>query len=565
MINLKINNIDISVKEGSTILEACKEEKINIPTLCHMKMLDGETENCKGSCRVCIVKVKNRNRMIPACCELAKEGMEVITNSKEVIEARKTIVELLLSNHPKDCLSCEKNLSCELRKLAGELGINRAIYEGEKNNFEIDCSSNILVRDMNKCILCRRCVTACNDMEGVNVLATINRGFETEIGSFFHKPLKKTNCTYCGQCVAVCPTAALTEAMDYRKISEIGKDKEKIIIAEIAPAVRVALGEEFNVDSSVITTGKIVAALKLLGFNKVFDTNFSADLTIMEEGQEFMDRLNKGENLPLITSCCPAWIKFAETNYRDEMKYISSCKSPQQIFGAIVKSYLAEKYRVNKENIVVVSIMPCIAKKYEAKREEFCGDVDIVITTRELGKLIRENSIDIANLKEEDFDEPLGVATGAGMIFGSSGGVMEGALRTVYEWITKEELKEIEFQEVRGLKGVKESTIKIGNRGIRVAVVSSLKNADKIMKDIKEGKNKYDFIEIMACPGGCIDGGGQPYIKGNKHKLEKRMERVYEEDKKYLIRKSHENPVVKKIYNEFLNEENIPRLLHVKR
>ncbi|NEU04118.1 NADH-dependent [FeFe] hydrogenase, group A6 [Clostridium senegalense] len=563
MINLKINNIEVSIENGKTILDACKKANIKVPTLCNMKMIDNTSQNCKGTCRVCMVELKEKGKLVPACSELVRDGMDIITNSTKVLKARKTIVELLLSNHPNECLVCNRNENCELRKLAGELGISKNPYKGKKSEYKIDCSSPALIRDMNKCVLCRRCVTACDKVQNINILTPINRGFNTKIGTFFDNPINETKCTYCGQCVAVCPTGALTEVMDYEKIPRVVEDKEKFVVAQIAPAVRVALCEEFGVSSDIITTGKIVAALKMLNFNKVFDTNFSADLTIMEEAKEFINRFKEKNKLPLITSCCPAWIRFAEMNYKDNLKYISSCKSPQQMFGAIAKSYLVDKYEIKKENMVVVSIMPCIAKKYEAKRKELKGDVDIVITTRELAKLIRESSIDIINLKEEEFDNPLGVSTGAGMLFGTSGGVMEAALRTAYEWSCNKTLNELDFKDVRGLDGIKEATIELDSNKIEVAVISSLKNAKKIMEEVKSGTCKYDFIEIMACPGGCIDGGGQPYIKSCKEKLEKRMKMVYEKDKTSKIRKSHENPIIKELYKEFLNEDNIKQLLHV--
>ncbi|GAA0115443.1 NADH-dependent [FeFe] hydrogenase, group A6 [Clostridium senegalense] len=563
MINLKINNIDVSIENGKTILDACQKANIKVPTLCNMKMIDNTSQNCKGTCRVCMVELKEKGKLVPACSELARDGMDIATNSTKVLKVRKTIVELLLSNHPNECLVCNRNENCELRKLAGELGISKNLYKGKKSEYKKDCSSPALIRDMNKCVLCRRCVTACNKVQNINILTPINRGFNTKIGTFFDNPINETKCTYCGQCVAVCPTGALTEVMDYEKIPRVAEDKEKFVVAQIAPAVRVALCEEFGVSSDIITTGKIVAALKMLNFNKVFDTNFSADLTIMEEAKEFINRFKEKNKLPLITSCCPAWIRFAEMNYKDELKYISSCKSPQQMFGAIAKSYLVDKYKIKKENMIVVSIMPCIAKKYEAKRKELKDDVDIVITTRELAKLIRESSIDIINLKEEEFDNPLGVSTGAGMLFGTSGGVMEAALRTAYEWSCNKTLNELDFKAIRGLDGIKEATIELGNNKIEVAVVSSLKNVKKIMEEVKNGICKYDFIEIMACPGGCIDGGGQPYIKSCKEKLEERMKIIYEKDKESKIRKSHENPIIKELYKEFLNEDNIKQLLHV--
>lgn len=563
MINLKINNIDVSIENGKTILDACQKANIKVPTLCNMKMIDNTSQNCKGTCRVCMVELKEKGKLVPACSELARDGMDIATNSTKVLKVRKTIVELLLSNHPNECLVCNRNENCELRKLAGELGISKNLYKGKKSECKKDCSSPALIRDMNKCVLCRRCVTACDKVQNINILTPINRGFNTKIGTFFDNPINETKCTYCGQCVAVCPTGALTEVMDYEKIPRVVEDREKFVVAQIAPAVRVALCEEFGVSSDIITTGKIVAALKMLNFNKVFDTNFSADLTIMEEAKEFINRFKEKNKLPLITSCCPAWIRFAEMNYKDELKYISSCKSPQQMFGAIAKSYLVDKYKIKKENMVVVSIMPCIAKKYEAKRKELKGDVDIVITTRELAKLIRESSIDIINLKEEEFDNPLGISTGAGMLFGTSGGVMEAALRTAYEWSCNKTLNELDFKDVRGLDGIKEATIKLDGNKIEVAVISSLKNARKVMEEVKNGMCKYDFIEIMACPGGCIDGGGQPYIKSCKEKLEERMKIIYEKDKASKIRKSHENPIIKELYKEFLNEDNIKQLLHV--
>lgn len=563
MVEVKINGRDIKIEKGSTILDACKKANISIPTLCNMRMIDGESQNCKGTCRVCMVELENRGKMVPACAEVVRDGMSIITNSNRVLENRKTIVELLLSNHPKDCLSCERNLNCELRELAGQLGISDEKYEGERNNFSIDTSSPSLVRDMNKCILCRRCVTACDEVQNTNILTPINRGFVTKVGTFGDKPICETECTYCGQCVAVCPTGALTEVMNYREIPEILENKNKFVVVQMAPAVRVALCEEFGVSSEVITTGKIVAALRSMNFNKIFDTNFSADLTIMEEAKEFKNKFDNGKT-PLITSCCPAWIRFAEINYKDQMNFISSCKSPQQMFGAIAKSYLADRYEIKREDMVVVSIMPCIAKKYEASRKELKGDVDIVITTRELAKLIRENAIDILNLKEEEFDNPLGISTGAGMLFGTSGGVMEAALRTAYEWITENTLENVDFQKVRGIDGIKEAVINIGDKEIKVAAVSSLKNAEKIMEEVKRGKCKYDFIEVMACPGGCIDGGGQPYIKSNRDQLKKRMEYVYKLDSKAKIRKSHKNPVIEDMYKEYLDEEKAHSLLHVK-
>ena len=570
MVNAKINGINIEVEEGTTILEAAKKVNINLPTLCNMHMVDGKTRNCKSTCRVCVVEVEGMGKLVPSCDTEIKEGMSVKTNSLRAVKARRTIVELLLSNHPMDCLKCEKNNNCELQKLASDLGIDETAYAGERSHFAIDVSDGF-VRDREKCILCRRCVTVCNEIQKVNAITVADRGFGSNITTFCNDSIKETKCTYCGQCVAVCPTGALREKSDYKKVWEI-LDDNKYSLVQIAPSVRYALAEEFGLESGELSTGKIVAALKLLGFDAVFDTNFAADLTIMEEANEFIERFTKGENLPLITSCCPAWIKYAEDNYYDKLDLISSCKSPQQMFGAISKNYLPQKLGLKKEDVAVVSIMPCVAKKHEAERDEMkdidnIKDVDLVITTRELAKLIRESRIDIVNLEDRDFDNPLGFSSGAGTIFGSSGGVMEAALRTAYEWATGKNLDKIDFEVVRGLDGVKEAKIELDGKEINIAVVSSLGNAKKIMDEIDEGKSKYHFIEIMACPGGCIDGGGQPYIKSNRDILKKRMKAMYKDDREKVIRKSHENPMIKELYDEYLKKPNshiAHQILHVK-
>lgn len=570
MVNAKVNNINIEVEKGTSILDAAKKININIPTLCHMYMVDGKTRNCKGTCRVCLVEIEGKEGLVPACATEIREGMSVKTNSLKAIKARRTITELLLSNHPMDCLKCEKNNKCELQSLASELGIFENYYEGERNKYDLDISDSF-VRDREKCILCRRCVTACNEVQKVNVITVANRGFESNISTFWNEGIENTNCTYCGQCVAVCPTGALREKIDHNKVWEI-LDGNKYSMVQIAPAVRYALAEEFGVESGKLSTGKIVAALKLLGFDLVFDTDFAADLTIMEEANEFLKRFISGENLPLITSCCPAWIRFAENNYSDNIELISSCKSPQQMFGAIAKNYLPNKLGVNKDDIAVVSIMPCIAKKHEANREEMkdsmgIKDVDLVITSRELSKLIREAGIDIVNLKDMSFDNPLGTSSGAGAIFGTSGGVMEAALRTSYEWITGNTLDKVDFEAVRGLEGIKEAKIDFDGVEVNIAVVSSLGNAKKIMEDIEAGNSKYQFIEVMACLGGCINGGGQPYIKSNREILKKRMDSIYMEDKEKTIRKSHENPMIKELYRDYLinpNSDIAHKILHVK-
>ncbi|MGF0107993.1 NADH-dependent [FeFe] hydrogenase, group A6 [Clostridium sp. SGI.024] len=569
MVNAKINGINIEVEKGTSILDAAKKINIHLPTLCHMYMVDGKTRNCKGTCRVCVVEIEGKDGLVPSCATEVGEGMSIKTNSLKAIRARRIITELLLSDHPMDCLKCEKNNICELQNLAAELGIHENSYEGERNIFDLDISEGF-VRDREKCILCRRCVTACNDLQKVNAITVADRGFKSNISTFCNESIVNSNCTYCGQCIAVCPTGALREKMNYKKVWEL-LDGNKYVITQIAPAVRYALAEEFGMDSGKLSIGKIVAALKLLGFNLVFDTNFAADLTIMEEANEFLERFECGKNLPLITSCCPAWIKFAENNYADKIELISSCKSPQQMFGAIAKNYLPNKLGLNKDNIKVVSIMPCISKKQEANREEMKSedkikDVDIVITTRELAKLIREAGIDIVNLEDSDFDNPLGESSGAGAIFGASGGVMEAALRTSYEWITGNTLEKVDFEDVRGLEGIKEAKIEINGKEINIAVVSSLGNAKKVMDDLKSGKSKYQFIEVMACLGGCINGGGQPYIKSNREVLKSRMDSIYIEDREKTIRKSHENPMIKELYDEYLikpNSEIAHSILHV--
>lgn len=571
MINLTIDGERVEVEKGTSILDAAKKLNINIPTLCHMYMNNGEVRNCKGTCRVCIVEQEGRGKLIPSCSVEATDGMVIKTHSPRVIKTRRTIVELLLSDHPNDCLQCERNGQCELQKIAEDLGIRKNRFQGEISEYPIDDSSNVIVREIDKCILCRRCVTACNEVQKINVLTPVDRGFKSVISTFFNKPLVETNCTYCGQCVAVCPTGALREKRDYDRIWPLLDDKTKHVVVQVAPAVRVALGEEFNIEAGINITAKMVAALKKLGFKGVYDTNFAADMTIMEEATEFIERFTKGENLPLMTSCCPAWVNFVEKEYPENTRFISSCKSPQQIFGAMAKTYLPKKLGVDPKDVVVVSIMPCTAKKYEANREEMgrdgMKDVDIVITTREFSKMLKESGIDLLNLKDADFDNPLGESTGAGSIFGTTGGVMEAALRTAYEWVTGETLENVDVKDVRGLKGIKETTVTLNGKDINIAVASSLGNARKIMDEIKDGKSKYHFVEIMACPGGCINGAGQPYSKCDTEIVKKRMEGIYSVDSHKTIRKSHENPMVKQAYQEFFEKPNshvAHELLHTK-
>ena len=559
-INLTIDGQKVEVEQGTSILDAAKKINIEIPTLCNMYMGTDNTRNCKGTCRVCLVEQEGRGKLIPSCSVKANDGMIINTHTRRVIEARRTIVQLLLSDHPKDCLKCDRNGNCELQDLAEQLGIISNKYEGEMSEYEIDNSSNVIVREMDKCILCRRCVTMCNEVQKVNVLTPIDRGFNTVISTFFNKPLVETDCTYCGQCVAVCPTGALREARSYDKLWSILEDKNKYVIVQTAPAVRVALGEAFGFEVGESITKKMVAALRLLGFDAIYDTNFGADLTIMEETNEFIERFEEKKNLPMLTSCCAAWVNFVESKYPELINHLSSCKSPQQMFGSIAKRYLSKKLNIKEEDIVVVSIMPCVAKKYEANREEMTNDgvknVDVVITTREFIKMINEAGINIRNLKDNEFDNPLGESSGAGVIFGTTGGVMEAALRTASEIITGETLEKVDFKDVRGFKGIKEGSIKIGRQEINIATVSSLGNAKKIMDEIKSGRSKYDFVEVMACPGGCINGGGQPFNKADVNMIKKRMAGLYAEDENKTIRKSHENPSIKKVYKELLIEPN---------
>lgn len=569
LVTITINNRQIQVEEGTTILEAAKLLNIKIPTLCHLNLHDTKMVNQTASCRVCMVEVDGRRNLAPSCATPVFDKMVVRTNSIRAIHARRTVVELLLSDHPKDCLICEKNTDCELQKLAADLGVREIPYKGEMSTYEIDDSSYSIVRNLDKCILCRRCETMCNKVQTVNVLSGIERGFQTVVAPAFNLPMTDTACTFCGQCVAVCPTAALTEVNNVPKVWRALKNKDKYVIVQTAPAVRVALGEEFGLEPGTVVTGKMAAALRSLGFDKVFDTDFAADLTIMEEASEFVHRLQHGGKLPILTSCCPGWVKFFEHQFPDLLDIPSTCKSPHEMFGAVAKTYLAQKLGVDPKNIVVVSVMPCLAKKYEAARPELSEsgnqDVDIVITTRELAKMLREAGIDFNSLEDSDFDNPLGESTGASVIFGATGGVLEAALRTAYEWLTEETLENVEFHALRGMDGVKEATVKINDMDVNVAVAHGLGNARKILEAIKAGKANYHAIEIMACPGGCIGGGGQPYIHGDVEILKKRAMGIYNEDRGKTKRKSHENEAVLKLYEEFLGEpygEKAHELLH---
>ena len=558
MTSLTINGKHVEVPAGTTILDAAKKLDIHIPTLCHLDLHDIKMVNQGASCRVCMVEVAGRRTLAPACATPVVAGMEVLTHTPRVINARRVVVELILSNHPKDCLTCPMNQECELQALAAELSIHEIEYQGEISKHRYDDSSPAFVKDMTKCVLCRRCETMCNQVQTVNVLSGIRRGFNTTVGTAFNTKMTDTACVSCGQCVAVCPTAALSEVNNVPKLWNLLADPNKYVIVQTAPAVRAALGELFGFTAGTSVTGKMVSALRQLGFNKVYDTNFAADLTIMEEAAELLHRIKHGGKLPMLTSCCPGWVKFLEHQFGDMLDIPSTCKSPQQMFGAIAKTYLAQELDIDPSQMAVVSIMPCIAKKYEAGKAELNVDgareVDLVITTRELGKMIREAGITFATLPDEDFDSLMGESTGAAAIFGASGGVLEAALRTAHEWITGHTLEKVEFGMLHGIKGIKEASIPIGDMTVRVAVASGLGNARKLLEGIRSGQEEYHAIEIMACPGGCIDGGGQPYHHGNIDILERRMRALFAEDKSKKLRKSHENPSIKKLYKDFLGE-----------
>ena len=560
-VNIKINGRDFTVPAGSTILEAARIAGIEIPTLCFLKEI-----NEIGACRICVVKVKGARSLVAACVFPVNEGMEIFTNSPDVIEARRTTLKLILSNHKKECLSCVRSGSCELQKLCHDYGIDtETAFAGAKTQYDIDASASHMYRDNEKCILCRRCVAVCEKNQGVGVIGANARGFDTHIGCAFEMPLGDVSCISCGQCITVCPTGAIAERDDTAKVIEAINDPAKHVIVQTAPAVRVGLGEEFGYEMGTVVTGKLVAALRALGFDKVFDTNFSADLTIMEEATEFLGRYTKKENLPLITSCSPGWIKFCETYYPEFIPNLSSCKSPQGMFGAVAKTYYAEKMGIDPKDIYVVSVMPCTAKKFEAERMdhtavEGLADIDAVITVRELARMIKKAGILFNQLPDEEYDAPFGLGSGAGTIFGATGGVMEAALRTAYETLTGEDLEKLEFNEVRGVEGIKEATYTIAGNEIRVAVTSGTANAKKLLEMIKSGEKTYDFIEVMACPGGCVNGGGQPIQPASVHNnvdiRAKRAAGLYNDDKNLPVRKSHLNPDVKAIYAEYFGEPN---------
>ena len=551
MAKIKINNIDIEVEENMTILNAAKLYNINIPTLCNYPDLHINSE-----CRICVVEIEGRKGLVTSCSTPIKDGMVIKTNSPRVLNARKTITELILTNHDANCNACAKNMNCELQNLSSVLGIDESRFTPTLKVSPLDDKNPSLIRNPNRCIKCGRCVIVCREVQSTNVLEFMNRGHQMTVTPSFGKYLSAEECTFCGQCSSVCPVGAIMEKDETDKVWTAINNENKRVIVQVAPAVRVSLGEELNLSAGTIVTGKIVNALKLMGFDDVFDTDFTADLTIIEEGNELIKRITNEEPLPMITSCCPGWINFAEQNYPELLPHLSTCKSPQQMFGALAKSYYAEKIGKKPEDLFVVSIMPCTAKKYEAKREEMSidgknQDVDVVLTVRELGKMIRQMGIDFKTLEDVPFDNPFGITTGAAAIFGATGGVMEAALRTVSEIVNQEALENIDFVDVRGLTGVKESKVNLGGKDVLVAVVHTLANAKIIAEQIKNGTSPYTFIEIMACPGGCIGGGGTPYGT-NTSVRKKRIDAIYEVDSAMAIRKSHENPTITKIYEDYL-------------
>ena len=560
MINLKIDGIDVTVPEGTTILEAARQANINIPTLCFLKDI-----NEIGACRMCVVEIKGARALQAACVYPVSEGLEVITNSEKVRKARKITLELILSNHDRRCLECVRSQNCELQTLAKELGVNEIRFPAlsEKARLPIDDLSASIVRDPNKCVLCRRCVSVCKKVQTVGVIDTVERGYRTIVAAPFGKSLAETPCVNCGQCISVCPVGAIYEKPEIKQVWSAIADPEKYVIFQTAPAVRFSIGEAFGMPIGSRPTGKMVSAIRRLGVDKVFDTDTAADLTIMEEGTELLNRIKNGGKLPLITSCSPGWIKFCEHNYPEFLDNLSSCKSPHQMFGAVLKTYYAEKMGIDPAKIFVVSVMPCTAKKFEANREEMKNssgyvDVDAVLTTRELARMIQEAGIDFANLSDSDFDDPMGNASGAGVIFGATGGVMEAAIRTVADILTGEDLKEIDYHAVRGVEGIKTAEVTVAGKTLKVAVASGLGNARKLLDSVKAGEASYDFIEIMACPGGCVNGGGQIIQPSSVRSwVDLRAERAkatYDEDASLPIRKSHDNPVIQALYKEFYGE-----------
>jgi NADP-reducing hydrogenase subunit HndD len=575
-VKLTIDNKTVEVPRGTTIYKAAKNLGIDIPVLCYMDLPDLKIEHKPGGCRICSVEVEGRRTLAPSCSTEVNEGMVVKTHSIRVLNARKTVMELILSDHPKDCLICAKSGNCDLQSMAIKLGIRNIPNQdiAAMSTYRTDFSPSI-IREMDKCIMCRRCETMCNEFQTVGALSAINRGFMSVVAPAFEMDLEDSPCTYCGQCVAVCPTGALTEVDHTNKLIEDLSNPAKTVIVQTAPAVRAALGEEFGMKPGTLVTGKMVAALRRLGFKYIFDTDFAADLTIMEEGTELLDRLSrhlKGDKtvkLPILTSCCPGWVNFFEQQFTDLLDVPSTARSPQQMFGAIAKTYFADKIEVKREDLIVVSIMPCLAKKYECQRDEFKvdgnPDVDYSISTRELAHLIKRANMDLNTMPDEEFDAPMGESTGAGVIFGATGGVIEAAVRTAYELHTGKTLQKVDFEQLRGMEGIRHAEVDFNGFQVKIGIAHGLGNARKLLEDVRAGKSQFHAIEIMACPGGCIGGGGQPLHHGNLSILKKRMEAIYKEDAGKMIRKSHENPHIIKLYEEFLGKpmsEKAHHLLH---
>lgn len=565
LITLRIDSQEVSVEKGTTILDACLQVGIKIPTLCHL-----EDVSSHGSCGICVVEVKNSRRLVRSCVSPALPGMEVTTNSERIRASRKLNLELVLANHPLECLTCERNLNCELQSLAQQLGVRESRFQRTKGKLlPLDYSSSSLVRDPNKCILCNRCVEVCAHLQGVHAIDIVGRGLRSKVSTFLDRGLGSSVCTNCGQCALVCPTGAITERSHIEEVFSDIANPNLTTIVQTAPAIRVGIGEAMGMEWGALVTGQMVAGLRRLGFSKVFDTQFAADLTIMEEGHELIRRIQNGGVLPMITSCSPGWIKYIEHFYPEQLAHLSSCKSPQQMFGAIAKTYYAQQAGLDPRNIRVVSIMPCTAKKFEAGRSEMDGafdfwkeeldlkeeerfaDVDYALTTRELAQMFKRVGIQFASLPDEAFDNPLGVSTGAAVIFGATGGVMEAALRTAYEVLTSESLPSVDFMDVRGMEGIKEAAVDINGTEVRVAVAHTLGNARILMEQIEKGESPYAFIEVMACPGGCLGGGGQP-IPTTEAIRQKRASSIYEEDRNFALRKSHENPEILDLYEKFL-------------
>jgi len=561
MVHVKINGINVEVPEGTTILEAARKVHINIPTLCYHPDLKPVS-----ACRLCVVEIKGDRLLRTACSFKVVDGQEVLTNTPQVRESRKMAMELLLSRHPQKCTECVRNGSCELREMSDQLGIREVSFEYHQRPGDLDLSSAAIVRDPSKCILCRRCIEVCAEVQGVSAIGVEGRGYESWVDTPFAKGIGEVACVSCGQCIDRCPVGALYEVSHVRRVWDALKDPNKHVVVQTAPAVRAALGEAFGMPAGSLVTGQMVTALKMLGFDKVMDTDFTADLTILEEGTELLGRIQKGSTLPMITSCSPGWINFIEHFYPELLPHVSTCKSPQQMFGALVKTYYAEKAGIDPATIFSVSLMPCTAKKYEAQRPEMRAsgyqDVDAVLTTREIAAMIKELGVDFPNLPEQEHDSPMGISTGAAVIFGATGGVMEAALRTVYEVVTKKALPSIDIKAVRGMEGVREATVAVGDLNVKAAVAHGLGNARKLLDKIVAGEADYHFIEIMACPGGCLSGGGQP-VPTNLEIRKKRAEAIYRADVGLPIRKSHENPAIKQIYAEFLGEPNGKKSHHL--